>query len=288
MCSQHVYNTQPRFFKDEKYCHQACATTALNTLKALFVETDVDGSGTLSADDLTTVSKQYYRTEGKSRSTKAVQREVDEAMVVQEQHEKGALCVDEFVHMVLTSSSFNFGLPTRSQALMSELQQSAVSAQESNESEQVSSRGTCEHCGHEVKTNQSRKKTEGGNYVHLSCIDGNLNRSRGNSGNQTRSRTNSNSSAGPSPTQTSRPRSQLPRIKKHTLSRSLNLAFKKAAFTAAATAAAENIKKKPERLRPRETLLKAGPPDPAEYKPAYCGWGVVVTTKDADNAKLSY
>ena len=84
------------------------ATAARNTLKALFDEADADSSGTLSTDELATVVKKYYRTEGKSRSAKAVQREVDEAMAVYDQDKNGVLCFDEFLQMVLTSRSFNF------------------------------------------------------------------------------------------------------------------------------------------------------------------------------------
>merc|ERR1719272_808708 len=73
------------------------ATAARNTLRALFDEADADSSGTLSTDELATVVKQYYRTEGNSRSAKAVQREVDEAMAVYDQDKNGVLCFDEFL-----------------------------------------------------------------------------------------------------------------------------------------------------------------------------------------------
>ena len=56
--------------------HTLTAAAAAAKLRASFKAADTNGSGSIDAAELTAVVRGYYAAEGKSRSTKAVQREV--------------------------------------------------------------------------------------------------------------------------------------------------------------------------------------------------------------------
>jgi len=115
--------------------HENQAHNARDTLSALFQAADADGSGALDTDELTTVVKRYYGAEGKSRSAKAVQREVGEAMSSYDTDGNGVLCWEEFLAMAVTSSSFNFGLSDEAKVLLRcELQREQGAAAEGGSS----------------------------------------------------------------------------------------------------------------------------------------------------------
>ena len=147
------------------------ASAAREKLHALFTAADTDGSGTLSNDELTKIVKKYYGGAGKSRSTKAVQREVDEALEAYDADADGVLSFDEFLQMVITNKSFNFGdvLPIEAKILLSaEMQRFSPTA--TPVASPIESKGACYHCKELVLSNQPRMKCQGA-YIHRACAD---------------------------------------------------------------------------------------------------------------------
>merc|ERR1719272_1643746 len=76
-------------------------------IRMMFNEADKDGSGTLDAEELAALVRRYYGTEGKSRSTKVVQREVSDAMAAFDTDGNGSLSFAEFL-VCAGSDSFSF------------------------------------------------------------------------------------------------------------------------------------------------------------------------------------
>ena len=104
----------------EAELHHNQAARAQHKLRELFDEADVDRNGALHVNELTAVMKQFYSSEGTSRSRKAAQREVAEAMSTQHLEESQSICYRDFLEMVARSDSFNFGesLPREAKYLL--------------------------------------------------------------------------------------------------------------------------------------------------------------------------
>jgi len=89
---------------------QVKADGVISFLRMMFSGADVDGSGSLSAGELSSLVRNYYKEERVARSLVKVEGEVARAMEVFDTDKSGDLSFDEFIMMVAKSEEFKFKL----------------------------------------------------------------------------------------------------------------------------------------------------------------------------------
>ena len=89
---------------------QVKADGVISFLRMMFSGADVDGSGSLSAGELSSLVRNYYKEERVARSLVKVEGEVARAMEVFDTDNSGDLSFDEFIMMVAKSEEFKFKL----------------------------------------------------------------------------------------------------------------------------------------------------------------------------------